>query len=910
MRTPRGSRILAILLLISQFTAGSSSLHAQDTRGAIAGRVVDGDGVGIAGASVMVTGRLIPERTTVTGTGGGFRLADLPPETYDLEVYRLGHRTLRIEGVPVKLGQVTFPGGGLIVLPVSTVELDPLVVEAHAMGIDVSTAAVETTLRPEAYLAVPTTRDYRDLALLTPQATISGKGDPVNISGATGLENQSFVDGFNTTNPFIGSVGTKLPYNFVSAFQVKSSGYEAEYGGASGGIFNAITRSGGDRWEFEGFGYFNNAGLTADSRLGLAEFVSEGADQYDFGLAVGGPLVIDRLWFFGAYDPTFSRDRIEIPGHGFFDDELTEHLFAVKLDSRFGSSTDATVTFFGDPAEHDRVGGGPFSDNARRVNDPEVYLNRVDRGGVNLTGRLTHRATDRLTLDFQAGQQWLSEFDGPRPGDDVERYDCLSPVEPCGPDIPAGSIGGGFGEAFGYDGRRLTLRGSASLALDDHELKLGAAYETAALLPYTGYNSGLGVILDLGPGSEPFRWLVIAQDRNADLRARAPTVYLQDSWSVSDRLRLNAGLRWDGEYLIDSEGSVAQSFTDEWQPRLGFVWTPGTPGSQKITGAAGRFYHRMPLRTMTGNYADLGTSVNSIEFFDGDPLNGGQAIDGTYFAFCCTIQPERDLEGTHFDELTLGYERQAGDSWLLGARGIHRALREVVNVGDPGDGGWFPGNPGRGDLSNLDSPERTYWALELTADYAGNDRLRASASYVLSRSYGNFPGVYQSDGGYFFPNENGIFILEASMEDNEGPLPNDRPHRLKLWGSYRFDFGLTAGTFFSVQSGTPISRYQFQLGSTAKFLSPRGSEGRYPTQWDWNVRLQYPFGAAAGSGPGANLVLDLMHIGNPQRVVRQVETEAFGDLSSSDPPLVTGNYGAPIEFQPPFSVRLGLEVRY
>ena len=148
------------------------------------------------------------------------------------------------------------------------------------------------------------------------------------------------------------------------------------------------------------------------------------------------------------------------------------------------------------------------------------------------------------------------------------------------------------------------------------------------------------------------------------------------------------------------------------------------------------------------------------------------------------------------------------------------------------------------------------------------------------------------------------------MEDNEGFLPNDRRHRLKLWGSYRFDFGLTAGTFFTAQSGTPISRYQFALGTGAKFLTPRGSEGRYPALWDWSVRLQYPFGSSGASGPGANLVLDLMHIGNPQRVIRQVETEGFGDLNQPEPDLVTGNYGTPIEFQPPFSVRLGLEVRY
>ncbi|MEN8144422.1 MAG: carboxypeptidase regulatory-like domain-containing protein [Gemmatimonadota bacterium] len=898
---------LSVLAVIGVLLA-PAALLGQETRGEVIGRVVSDDGAPMGGATIHASSQaMIGDRVAVTTPGGHFRLTGLPTGVYSIEFSRIGYRGVRVEDVPVRLGQVTPVAGGTVTLAVAAVEVAPLVVVGNQPTIDISTSAIATSVLDETFLALPTQRDYRDLALLTPQASENLRGDPVNISGATGLENLTYVDGLNTTDPFFGSLGTKLPYNFVREFQVKTNGYEAQYGGATGGIFNAITQSGGDKWSFSAFSYFNGSGLTADAQLGVGAFVAEGADAYDVGISVGGPLVKDKLWFFGAYDPSFVENRVEIPGIGFFEDELTEHLFAAKFDWRPSDNTDVVFTTFGDPTTHDRVGGGPFSGDFSVVLDPAVFLNRVERGGLNLASDITHRLGSTVVLDFSVGGQWNSAFDGPRPGDDAARYVCIAGTD-CAPGVPPGAIAGGFGEQFSYDGKRLSARLSAFFLLGSHSPEFGVEYEDYSLSPYASSTSGEGVILDEGPNTtSPSRWFVIVDSRQANLHGRVPTVFAQDSWAVSDRFRLNYGLRWDGQYLIDSEGSVGQSFTDQWQPRVGFVWTPGEPGRQKFTGSVGRFYQRMPLRIASGRYVDRLVAENSVAYYDDDPRLGGQQIDPTFFAFCCQIEAERDLKGTHYDEITLGYERAVSDNVRLGAHGIHRTLREVVNFGVPASGPGFPGNPGRGDLSNLDSPQRDYWALELTADYLNDPRLRLSASYVLSRNYGNFPGQYNSDTGFSFPNANGIFEQEVSMIDNEGLLPNDSPHRLKMWGSYDFDFGLTAGTFFSVQSGAPISRYQAFFGTAARFLSPRGSEGRYSALWDWNLRLQYPIGLASEQGWNANLIADLLHIGNPQTVGRRSEVESFG---TGGPVFPNVAFGEPIVFQPPFTVRLGLEIGF
>ena len=901
--------VLAGSMLGAIALAAPAALPAQDTGGQLLGRVESSDGNPLAGVLVTVSGTsLLGSRAVATGPTGSFRFTRLPGGTYLVKLELIGYRTVVFEDVRVALGGATPLAGGVVTLETAPVPLDPLVVTSERPLIDVSTPAVETSLAAETFLEIPTDRDYRDLIKLAPQANPSFAGDPVNVAGATGLENLTFIDGLNVTDPFVGGLGTKLPYNFVREFQVKTGGYEAEYGGASGGIFNVVTESGGNDWTFSGFGYFNNSGLTSDAQLGIGDLTSRGADAYDFGIAVGGPIQRDRLWFFAAYNPFFSSAEVEIPGQGYYEDKRTEHLFAGKLSWRAGPSTDVVANFFGDPTTHDRVGGGPFSGDVTEILDPDVFLNRIERGGYNAALDVTHRFASAAVLDLSLGGQWTNNFDGPRPGDEAARYTCLGATT-CDGLIP-GATSGGFGELFAFDGRRLSARLSSTFFLGSHTPKFGIEYEESSLSPFEARNPGVGVILDFGPEADAFRWFVIVQEKTATLRSRVPTVYAQDSWALGDRFRLNYGVRWEGHRIVDSEGSVAQSIMDQWQPRLGLVWEPGQPGSQTVTGSVGRFYQRMPLRLLTSYYSGISEAINYAVFYDGDPRAGGQPIPGTENVFCCTIEPERDLKGTHFDELTLGYERAVGSHVRLGARGIYRALREVINLGasmDPPNAPLLVGNPGRGEQAALESPERDYVALELTVDWLADRNLRASASYVLSQAEGNFPGLYQSDGGFLFPNDNGVFRYPNQMVNNDGLLPNDRTHVLKLWGSYRFDFGLTAGTFASLQSGTPESRYIAYFGNEIALLSPRGSEGRSPALWDLNFRFQYPIRVPSKLGWSANLIADFLHVGNPQEVGLYNQTEA-GDAGGG--PVPNPTYGEPIAFQEPFTVRLGLAVGF
>jgi len=136
--------------------------------------------------------------------------------------------------------------------------------------------------------------------------------------------------------------------------------------------------------------------------------------------------------------------------------------------------------------------------------------------------------------------------------------------------------------------------------------------------------------------------------------------------------------------------------------------------------------------------------------------------------------------------LTLGYERQVKNDFKFNIRGIYRTTREIIqNVDDPvtGVGQALNGNPGRGILSFMPKPKREYTALELTLEKSGGQRFNFWASYVLSRTYGNYTGLYSSDYNLDLPNAGMAFDNPARLKNAMGLLPNDRTHVFKFVGS-------------------------------------------------------------------------------------------------------------------------------
>jgi hypothetical protein len=173
-------------------------------------------------------------------------------------------------------------------------------------------------------------------------------------------------------------------------------------------------------------------------------------------------------------------------------------------------------------------------------------------------------------------------------------------------------------------------------------------------------------------------------------------------------------------------------------------------------------------------------------------------------------------------------------------------------------------------------------------------------------------GLYQQDYGVALPNASPQFDFADIMANLTGLLPNDHTHVLKLHGSCRFPFGLNVGISLLWQSGAPLN----ELGGSIHgidwpiFLRPRGTAGKLPSTWDLNIRFAYDTPAWFGSRVRPRLIMDIFHVGNQRRVVMQDQQRYFNQDSHGNQIDPNPTYGQPIRFQPPRSIRLGMEIDF
>ena len=873
----------------------STLAHTQETTGEVRGRLRSASGDPIAGATVSASSAsLLGTRRAVSAADGVFQLLGLPPGTYALRITRLGFRPMVIDSVRVRLGQMH----GLLdtELEATTVQLSEVRIAASTLTLDPARTTIGATLEAAELAALPADRDYKSLMSILPHANTSYHGDPVNVGGATGLENMYFIDGVNVTAPLKGATGTSLPYNFVRAVEVRAGGYEAQYGRALGAIVNAVTYTGTNTFEWSAFGFGTHDRLMAEP-LAQPILRENGAYSYDVGLRVSGPVLRNRLWYSAAYNPRVARSARNVDTLGVFPDQTRSDIFAGKLTWQARPEAEVELSVFGDPTVRHEVAPPGGAGNLTPLNaDP--YLHRLETGGIS--GALRSRVFFGPSAILEASVARSTAKDNIAA--DTERGRNESPFW----DQVNGTISGGMlfpatnSQGITTAALRLTVTAGS------HRAVVGTEYEDTRV-----FNSSVA-----GANGREItrqnvaRYRVREEGGSGRYHNRIPTAYVQDSWRATGNLTINAGLRWSRQRLVGANGRTAQQLADEWQPRTGFSLQLDRSGLQRVFASYGRFYQQIPLNLPTLYY---GPYTYKLWFYDADPrLPGAVATDSVdapssevlYFGMAEGAKPER------FDEYTLGYERVVGSVARLTVRGIRRHLGTAFQSGIDfsRELGFYLGTPGEGELFFLPRARRDYTALELAVDGAWRD-VAWRGSYVLSRSYGNFTGLYGSDMQIANPGVNPGFIHGYQSVNSTGLLPNDRPHVLKLSASWQPRNALEAGVFFTWQSGTPVNAWGIgPTGSqfTPDFLVPRGSVGRLPAIRDLNVRVAHDlpqFRTARG-----RIVLDLLHLGNPQTVVRVDEWRyrtgsQDGRLAKPNP-----NYRQPTAFAPPMLARLGVEI--
>jgi hypothetical protein len=878
------------LILMLGLLAAVLSGPAQDVTGNLEGHILDAEGGPIGGAAVIVSGAgLQGERATHSDAQGYFRLLALPTGLVQVKVQHPAFQDMTIRDVAIRLGRTTSMGE--IRLPSKSQESREIVVTAERPVVDPTSSTVGANLTADAIRSPPVARNCRNLMSLLPSANQSYYGDEVNVSGATGSENMYFIDGIDVSDPYRRYKNANLPYNFIKEIEVKRGGYAAEYRSSLGGLVNAVTYSGGNTFQGQVFGFFTGNRYSPDSFRPELEPGSGAYAQYDYGFSLGGPIIRDKLWFYGAFNPTTEREDVLIPGLGYFKDRLSRNIFAGKITWQPTSRANFVFTVLGDPARHDAVGG--VAATAALNADP--LLSRIEEGGVSYLASGSYMLGESSFLE--ASLAYVTRRDVSRPGTAAGGSQIFFADQAEGDIVSGGHVGVDDERSF-----QLTAAVKATFVLGRHVVKAGFEYRDNKLDSYQDrkwlFGMGdSGYILQINKG-------------DAVVHNRIPSLFVQDSWSVSDRLQINAGLRWSGELLVASNGRVAQRILDEYQPRIGFVFLPGGSHAGKISGSYGRFYQEFSTLLLTW-YQSENFLFQWIDY-DHDPrLDFSGGVVGSEWVG--SIMPEIEgLQGQNFDEFTLGYEQAIGKSYKIGLTGIYRHLRNGIEDGDDPEGGGGYGNPGRPPLQSFPKLKRDYYGLELTLAKIGSGPLQFAASYVLSRSYGNYPGLFAQDLGDPRPNVSGQFDSVEEVLLATGLLPNDRPHVFKAYGSYRFEFGFSLGAFFMWQSGTPLSEMgtQTMIPGWIKFLTTRGAAGRTPSIADLNVRAAYEMKPIRGTNITPRIILDVFHIGSQRTPVTYNQRRYFGVDDEGRQTDLNPLYLHATGYFPPMSARMGIEVRF
>lgn len=889
------ARTSALLLALTLAIAGVVS--AQERFGTLQGRVTDEQGSAVPGVSVVVTNNTSGAvRSFVTDSNGLYVAPDLTPGRYTVLFELTGFAKVERTDISVVLGRsfsldAQMRVGTLTETVQVTAEAAPLV--------DNRSTLIAHNVTQEEFDRLPKTRSFQSIALTAPSVNSGEIEGGFQVNGASGAENGFTVDGITTNSLINGQSRQNTVFEYLQEVQVKTSGIAAEYGGALGGVISAVTKSGGNTLRGEGHYYYEGSAISAApvERLVLEPNFEQTApyiqdeeqpnNQNEFGGSLGGPVVKDRLFFFGSYSPR-SEKRENLynftDGSGTFEQQIWRQQAFGKLTyshQRFTAHGSVLWT----PTDAD---GSLFAYNGITPNRTNTTLasfepnrargyetNQVNTSGtvdVTLTnasylsvkgGYFHDRYSDVgniLTTNYRYGASTVSLGDqippslrGPSGTENVPRA-LITDFDT----TKRSTFNIDYNHVFNFAGFH-TLKGGYGFqhVVNDINSFYPDGYvdiQWDSSFSFGGVTTGRG----------PYGYYAV-NDRRITNQAGSNinALYIQDQWTLGNRLTLNLGLRTENEDIpdfrpeADGAAAIKFGFGDKIAPRLGAAYDLRGDGRVKIFGSWGMYYDWTKYELPRGSFGAETWCVNyrSLDTLDIGSLNlsnmpgrdlwttPGQCRDRRFQA---EIDP--DLRPMRQSSVSAGLEYQVGANGVFTTRYIHNDLLETIeDIGfltPAGDEGYVIGNPGRGltevqfpndgTPAGLASPrpKRIYDALEIGYNRRYAERWFFSANYTLSRLYGNYAGLASSDeittpttgvssataqqqaGSIARPggNTNRAWDLSELLWDShgnlvEGRLATDRPHVVKLYGAYDFPFGTQIGAFFYGGSGTPVNTY-------------------------------------------------------------------------------------------------------
>ena len=296
--------------LIGAHLLDPATARAQSsTTGAVQGVVTDEKtGEKLPGVTVIATSPALAQtQTAITDENGFYKITELPPGDYLVTFY---------------YADITLERSGIYVGADKTVSVAQKLNQEKAGGETIHVKATAPTIDPTSTTqGITIDKNYMKNipvpgrtfeSTLGAAAGSQGDGVGVSFSGSSSLENQYYVDGVNTTGLTLGTVGSPVINDFIEEIEVITGGYNAEFGRATGGVVNVVTKSGSNEFKGSIFGYWQPGQLTAAAKItpinaGSIDVKGDVAYNADFGFELGGPIIKDKMWFFVGFAPAFAQ---------------------------------------------------------------------------------------------------------------------------------------------------------------------------------------------------------------------------------------------------------------------------------------------------------------------------------------------------------------------------------------------------------------------------------------------------------------------------------------------------------------------------------------------------------------------------------------------------------------------------
>ncbi len=625
---------------------GAIPAHAQSqaTTAQVTGVVTDAQGGVLPGATATITNDDTGyTRSAVSNAEGFFTLSLVPPGTYDLAVELSGFTTAKrriILTVGATLTANTTMQIGGVAETVHVTSESPLV--------ETSATVRTTTVDADAIANLPINgRRFQDFITATPTVQVDPSRGQLSFAGQRGINANVSVDGADFNQPFFGGIrggersnnAFTVPQESIQEFQVVAAGYSAEFGRSTGGLVNAITKSGTNRLRGSAFYVNRNRDWAEDNAFGQ----SAAPTQQQFGGSIGGPISKDKVFFFGAYEQQIFENTRQVlfdrlAGLTPAETSLEAFDFFKSQERSFDATNDAQ-TLLG-RVDFQLRGANRVSLRYSYSNNKALNANATGNAlDPNTISAFTNNGTEKDRTNILVGQytsalgtNLLFEARG-QYGYEERPREANDPLLPT-----VESVIGRWGVVSFLPNKQFDWRAQAAANVtwiqSSHSVKAGLEYNHVFIDQTFGFNqigrflfSGTNTATQLdilsvgGPIANRFDSADVTYQRQlGNLRLEFPTdeiaLFAQDAWKIRPNFTINYGIRWEGaanptpeannEFMLNAVQGVnfplgrtvdPTQIPDQWNqwgPRVGFAWDVGNDGRTVVRGYSGIYYARSP----------------------------------------------------------------------------------------------------------------------------------------------------------------------------------------------------------------------------------------------------------------------------------------------------------------------------